>query len=93
MEQIAYGYLKEAVTAMVHSVNDDTNVFENVKGDASYQFIICLDYVLRRSINLTKVNGITLKKKKKKTRIRRYSSDTVKYKLYRYICSNRIRVA
>ena len=32
---------------------------------APYLFIICLDYVLRTSIDLIKENGFTLKKKKK----------------------------
>ncbi len=35
----------------------------------TYFFIICLDYVLRTSINLMKENGFTLKKKVKKQTI------------------------
>ena len=38
--------------------------------------MICLDYVLRKSIDLIKENGFTLKKKKK-ARSRRYPAETI----------------
>ena len=52
----------------IRSPDGDTDIFGIVtgvlQGDtlASYLFIICLDYVLRASIDLIKENGFTLKK-------------------------------
>ena len=81
MEQIllAYGIPKETVTAM-------TILFRNTKvkvrspagvlqGDtlAPYLFIICLDYVLRTSIDKIRENGFELTKK----RSRRYPAKTI----------------
>ena len=49
--------------AMVYSTNGDTDFFDIVIGVlqrntlASFQFIICLDYVLRTSIDLITENG------------------------------------
>ena len=36
----------------------------NLEIDVHYQFIICLDYVLRTSIDIIKENGLNIKKKK-----------------------------
>ena len=63
----------------VRSQNGDTEYFDNVagvlQGDtlAPYLFIICLDYVLRTSINNIRENGFELTKK----RSRRYSAKTI----------------
>ena len=48
-----------------------------LQGDtlAPYLFIICLDYVLQTSIDIIKKNGFILKKKK--TRSRRYTAETI----------------
>ena len=49
----------------VHSPDGDTDIVVGVlHGDmlVSYPFIICLDYVLRTSIDLMKENGFTLEK-------------------------------
>ena len=52
---------------MVRSSDSDTDFFDIVagvlQGDTlvSFMFIICLDYVLRISIDLIKENGFTLK--------------------------------
>ena len=84
MEQIllAYGIPKETVAAItilyrntkakVRSPDGDTEYFDIVAGDtlAPYLFIICLDYVLRTSIDKIKENGFELTKK----RSRRYPS-------------------
>ena len=75
---LLYGLAKETVTAImmlfsnmkvkVHSPDGDKNFFDIVagvlQGDtlAPNWFIICLDYVLRTSIDLIKENGFTLKK-------------------------------
>ena len=87
MEQIliAYGLPKETVAAImilyrntklkVHSLYGDTNYFDIVpQGDtlAQYLFIICLDYVLRTSIDKIKENGFKLRKE----RSRRYYLPT-----------------
>ena len=85
---LANGLPKEIVTAImmlykntkvkVRSVDGDTDYFDIVvcvlKGDtlAPYMFIICLDYVLRTSIYLTKENGFKLAKEKS----RRYPAPT-----------------
>ena len=63
----------------VRSPDGDTDYFNNVagvlQGDplASYLFIICLDYVLRTSIDKIKENGFELTKK----RSRRYPAKTI----------------
>ena len=57
----------------------DTDYFDIVagvlRGDAltSYMFIICLDYVLRTSMDLMKENGFKLSKEKSK----RYPAQTI----------------
>ena len=87
MEQflIAYGLPKETVAAItilykntkvkVRSPDGDTEYFDIVAGDtlAPYLFIICLDYVLRTSIDKIKENGFELTKK----RSRRYPARTI----------------
>ena len=81
---LAYGLPKETVAAImilfrntkvkVRSPDGDTDYFDIaagvLRGDtfAQYQFIICLDYVLRTSIDKIKENGFELTKK----RSRRY---------------------
>ena len=55
----------------VRSLNGDTEYFDIVAGVllgdtlAPYFFIICLDYVLRTSIDKIKENGLKLTKEKK----------------------------
>ena len=82
---LAYGILKETVAAItilyrntkvkVRSPDGDTEYFDIVagvlQGDtlAPYLFIICLDYVLRTSIDKIKENGFELTKKKKKQKV------------------------
>ena len=85
---LARGIPKEAVAAMifyrntkvkVRSPDGDTDYFDIVtgvlQGDtlAPYLFIICLDYVLRTSIDKIKENGFELTKK----RSRRYPAKTI----------------
>ena len=86
---IAYGIPKETVAAItilyrntkvkVRSPDGDTEYFDIVagvlQGDtlAPYLFIICLDYVLRTSIDKIKENGFELTKK----RSRRYPATTI----------------
>ena len=86
---IAYGLPKETVAAImilyrntklkVRSPDGDTDYFDIVaevlQGDtlATYLFIICLDYVLRTSIEKIKQNGFELTKK----RSRRYPAKTI----------------
>ena len=86
---LAYGLPKETVAAItmlyrntkvkVHSPDGNTEYFDIVagvlQGDtlASYFFIICLDYVLRTSIDKIRENGFELKKK----RSRRYPAKTI----------------
>ena len=86
---LAYGIPKETVAAItilyrntkvkVRSPDGDTEYFDIVagvlQGDtlAPYLFIICLDYVLRTSIDKIKENGFELTKK----RSRRYSATTI----------------
>ena len=86
---LAYGLPKETITAImilyrntkvkVRSPDGDTDYFSIVAGVlqedtlALYLFIICLDYVLRRSINKIKENSFKLTKK----RIRRYPAKTI----------------
>ena len=86
---LAYGIPKETVAAIkilyrntkvkVRSPDGDTEYFDIVagvlKGDtqAPYLFIICLDYVLRTSIDKIRENGFELTKK----RSRRYPVKTI----------------
>ena len=86
---LEYGLPKETVTAItilyrntkvkVRSVDGDTEYFDIVAGVlqgytlAPYLFIICLDYVLRRSIDKINENGFELRKK----RSRRYLAKTI----------------
>ena len=86
---LAYGLPKETVAAItilyrntkvkVRSPDGDTEYFDIVAGVlqgetlASYLFLICLDYVLRTSINKIRENGFELTKK----RSRRYPAKTI----------------
>ena len=86
---LAYGLPKETIAAImilyrntkvkVRSHDGDTDYFDIVagilQGDTlgSYLFIICLDYVLRTSIDKIKENGFKLTKK----RSRRYPAKTI----------------
>ena len=86
---LAYGLPKETVAAItilyrntkvkVRSPDGDTEYFDIVagvlQGDtlAPYLFIICLDYVLRTSIDKIWANGFELTKKKS----RRYPAKTI----------------
>ena len=86
---LAYGIPKETVAAItilyrntkmkVHSPDGNTEYFSIVagilQGDtlAPYLFIICLDYVLRTSIDKIRENGFELTKK----RSRRYPAKTI----------------
>ena len=86
---LAYGIPKETVAAItilyrntkvkVRSPDGDTEYFDIVSGVlqgdtlAPYLFIICLDYVLRTSIDKIRENGFELTKK----RSRRYPSKTI----------------
>ena len=84
MEQIrlAYGLPKETVAAItilyrntkvkVRSPDGDTEYFDIVAG-VLYLFIICLDYVLRKSIHKIRENDFELTKK----RSRRYPAKTI----------------
>ena len=64
---------------MVRSPDGDTDFFDSIAGVLQgiilvpYMFIICLDYVLRNTIDLIKVGGFTLKM----TKGRRYSAETM----------------
>ena len=86
---LAYGLSKETVAAItilyrntkvkVRSPDVDTEYF-NIEAEvlqretlAPYLFIICLDYVLRTSIDKIKENGFELTKK----RSRRYPAKTI----------------
>ena len=86
---LAYGLPKETVAAItilykntkvkVRSLDGDTEYFDTVagllQGDtlAQYFFIICLDYVLRTSIDKIRENGFELTKKRSK----RYPAKTI----------------
>ena len=86
---LAYGLPKEIIAAItifyrntkvkVRSPDGDTEYFDIVAGVlqgytlAPYLFIICLDYVLRTSIDKIKENGFELTKK----RSRRYLAKTI----------------
>ena len=67
------------IKVKVRSPDGDTDYFDIVAGVlqghtlAPYLFIICLDYVLRTSIDKIKENGFELKKE----RSRRYSAKTI----------------
>ena len=100
---LAYGIPKEtrapitilyrSTKVKVRSPDGDTEYFDIVawvlQGDtlAPYFFIICLDYVLRTSIDKIRENGFELTEKKQKVprknnyrrRLRRWHSDTGKY--------------
>ena len=97
---LAYGIPKETVAAItilyrntkvkVRSPDGDTEYFEIVagvlQGDtlAPYLFIICLDYVLRTSIDKIRENGFELTKK----RSRRYPAKTMNAHKTEYMCYN-----
>ena len=86
---LAYGLPKETVAAItilyrntkvkVRSPDGDTEYFDIVAGVlqrdtlAPYLFIICLDYVLRTSIDKIRENGFMLTKKRR----RRYPAKTI----------------
>ena len=86
---LAYGLPKETIPAImmlyrnikvkIHSQDGDTDYFDIVAGElqgdtlAPYLFIICLDYVLRTSIDKIKENGFKLTKE----RSRRYPAKTI----------------
>ena len=86
---LAYGLPKETVAAMtihfrntkvkVHSPDEDTEYFDIIAGVLQgdtlvpYLFIICLNYVLRTSIDKIRENGFELTKK----RSRRYPAKTI----------------
>ena len=83
---LVYDLPKETVAAIyrnakvkVHSPDGDTDYFDIVAGVlqrdtlAPYLFIICLDYVLRTSIDKIKENGFKLTKE----RSRRYHAKTI----------------
>ena len=85
---LAYGLPKETVAAImilyrntkvkVRSPDGDTEYFDivaGVQGDtlAPYLFIICLDYVLRTSIDKIRENGFELTKRRSK----RYPAKTI----------------
>ena len=97
---LAYGIPKETVAAImilyrntkvkVRSPDGDTDYFDIVAGVlqgntlAPYLFIICLDYVLRTSIDKIKENGFELTKK----RSRKYSTKTITDADYAAILTN-----
>ena len=86
---LTYSLPKETVTAImmlyrntkvkICSLDGDTDCFDIVAGVlqrdtlAPYLFIICLDYVLRTSIDKIKENGLKLTKE----RSRRYCAKTI----------------
>ena len=89
---LTYGLPKESVTAIkmlyrntkvkVHSPNGDTDYFDIgagvLQGDtlAPYLFIICLDYMLRTSIDKIKENGFKLTKERSKSYPAQSITDT-----------------
>ena len=97
---LAYGLPKETVAAItilyrntkvkVRSPDGDTEYFDIVagvlQGDtlAPYLFIICLDYVLRTSIDKIRENGFELTKK----RSRRYLAKTITNADYAALLAN-----
>ena len=78
---LAYGIPKQTVAAIiilcrntkvkVHFLDGDTDYFDTL---APYLFIICLDYVLRTSIDKIKENGFELTKTRNR---KRYPAKTV----------------
>ena len=85
---LAYDLLKEIVKIRMVLYRNPKDKVQSPDGDidfdivarvlqgdtlALYQFIICLDYELRMSIDLIKENSFTLKKE----RSRRYSVETI----------------
>ena len=76
---VAIMMLYKNTKAKVRSPDEDTDYFDIVarvlQGDtlAPYLFIICLDYVIRMSIDLMKENGFI----QAKERSRRYSAQTI----------------
>ena len=96
MEQIllAYSLLNRNTKVKVRSPNGDTNYFviaaDMLQGDtfAPYLFIICLDYMLRTSVDRMKDNGFKLTKERSRRyprtknyghRLRWWHSASVKY--------------
>ena len=89
---LVYGIPKETVAAItilyrntkvkVRSPDGDTEYFDTVagvlQGDtlAPYLFIICLDYVLRTSINKIRENALELTKKRSRTYLAKTITDT-----------------
>ena len=71
--------LYKIMKVKVHSQDGDTDFFNIVEGVlqgdtlALHLFIICLDYLVRTSVDLMKENGFTLAK----TRSRRYPARTI----------------
>ena len=69
------------IKVKVHSPDGDTDYFDIVagvlKGDtlAPYLFIICLDYVLRTSIDKIKENGFRLTKERSRRYPAHYADD------------------
>ena len=86
-----YGLLKETVAAImmlyentkvkVHSPDGDTDYFNIVAGVLQgdtwtpYLFIICLDYMFRRSIDLMKENGFKLATERSRTYLAQTITD------------------
>ena len=83
----------------VHSLDGDTDYFDIVIGVLQgetlvpYLFIICLDYMLRTSLDLMKENGFKLEKE----RSRKYATQIITDKdcwwhsaSIKYSCLNRI---
>ena len=81
---IAIMILYRNTKVKMRSPDGDTDYFDIVAGVlekdtlAPYHFIICLDYVLRTSINKIKENGFELTKK----RNRMYPAKTITYADY-----------
>ena len=90
---LAYGLPKETVAAIMMIYRNtkvkvcilvgDTDYIDIVvgvlQGDtlAPYLFIICLDYVLRTSLDKMKENGFKLTKERRRRRRRRYPAKTI----------------
>ena len=95
---LAYGLPKETIAAItilyrntkvkVHSPDGDTEYFDIVagvlQGDtlAPYLFIICLDYVLRTSIDKIRENGFELTKKRRRHPAKTITNADVSILLY-----------
>ena len=96
MEQMRVVSIKKTVTAImilykntkaiVSLPDGDTNFFNIAAGGLQwdtlvpYMFIVCLDYVLRTSVDLKKENGFTLKK----TKNRQYPTEIMTDVYYAY---------